>query len=162
MRMPIVIEQTMEGDVYMRPWARYHAYGVGILFGWLILAERKGNGFKNFVKNNKIVGYMVVIALWFVSLFLLYFTIYGFSGWCFQVDFENLWDKRVDLHYEESVKWDYITGCSSTNDSSAAWNALHRPLWAFALGLLIFLCDCGFGFAINSFLSFTVRIYRIK
>ncbi|CBY39986.1 unnamed protein product, partial [Oikopleura dioica] len=160
LRLPPVVEQDMANDTYMRPWARYDAYGVGILFGWLILAERKGNGFKNFVKNNKIVGYMVVIALWFLSLFLLYFTIFGFSGWCFLVDFENLWDKRIDLYYESldptsSIKWDYITGCSSTNDSSAAWNALHRAVWAFALGLLIFLCDSGFGFTINSFLSFT-------
>lgn len=149
------METDMVSDVYMRPWYRYHAYGVGILFGWLILEERKENGFKNFVKNNKVVGYMVVTALWFISLFLLYFTIFGFSGWCFQVDFENLWEKRVDLYYEEPVKWDFITGCSSNNDSSAAWNALHRAVWAFALGLLIFLCDTGFGFMINHFLSFT-------
>jgi hypothetical protein len=161
LRIPAVMETDMVSDVYMRPWYRYHAYGVGILFGWLILEERKENGFKNFVKNNKVVGYMVVTALWFISLFLLYFTIFGFSGWCFQVDFENLWEKRVDLYYEEPVKWDFITGCSSSNDSSAAWNALHRAVWAFALGLLIFLCDTGFGFMINHFLSFTVKFFRI-
>lgn len=29
---------------YLRPWARFHCYGIGIIFGWVILKKSKPNG----------------------------------------------------------------------------------------------------------------------
>jgi hypothetical protein len=152
----------LDKDIYLTPWSRYHAYGVGILFGWLILAERKGNGFKKFVQKRKILGYSIIFALWALSLFTLYFTIYGFSDICFQVDMTKYQQSIIDVYYQPSQKWDLLSGCFSNPGAVYFWNATHRAIWAFALGLLIFLCDCGFGSFIHSFLSFKVEFDRVQ
>ena len=36
-------------DPYYPPWARYHSHGVGVLFGWLLLAERKNGLISRFL-----------------------------------------------------------------------------------------------------------------
>ena len=56
-------------DNYLRIWSRYHVYGLGILFGWLIIELKNGHKFGKFLKSTK-----GAVLLWYVSLALLWIT----------------------------------------------------------------------------------------
>ena len=76
-----------EKNQYNPPWARYHAHGVGVLFGWLILAERQNQIISKFLKQQKLfIKWFIVVFAWGVSLSLLWFIIFGVDQ-CFNVDY---------------------------------------------------------------------------
>ena len=70
--------------------------------------------------------------------------------WCYKVDFTN-----PDLYNvtNPELKWNAMSGCASTNITASMWNASFRIIWGVGVGLLIVLCDLGYGFCIQSFLS---------
>ena len=70
--------------------------------------------------------------------------------WCYKVDFTN-----PDLYNvtNPELKWNAMSGCASTNITASMWNASFRIIWGVGVGLLIVLCDLGYGYWIQSFLS---------
>ena len=73
-------------DPYYPPWARYHSHGIGVLFGWLLLAERKRSLISNFLnRRSPVMRYAIIAATWIVTLGTLWFVIFGIN-YCFKVN----------------------------------------------------------------------------
>ena len=76
-------------DPYFPVWARYHSHGVGILFGWFLLEERRNQFFSNFLNRRRgLVKLLIILCLYSVGIFALYFPIYGINA-CFHVEWED-------------------------------------------------------------------------
>lgn len=73
-------------DPYMPPWARYHSHGVGVLFGWVLLAERRNKIISSFLNRRKtMVRFALVSFAWIVTLASLWWLIFG-PNYCFRVN----------------------------------------------------------------------------
>ena len=73
-------------DPYMPPWARYHSHGVGVLFGWVLLAERRNKIISSFLNRRKtMVRFALVSAAWIATLASLWWLIFG-PNYCFRVN----------------------------------------------------------------------------
>ena len=86
--------QDQKHDPYFTPWARYHSHGIGILFGWIILNERKHGSIRNWLDKQKVwAKYLMITSAWMVSLGLMWFTVWG-PNLCFRVNWKehpNFW-----------------------------------------------------------------------
>ena len=136
-------------DSYTRLWGRYHVYGVGILFGWFILSYRSEGNIRAFLTKSRLRQVTIIVAMWVLCVSCLLIPVYLIT-WCYEVDFTNP-DLTNGTHPE--VKWNAMSGCASTNLTSSFWNASFRIVWGVGVGLLIVLCDMGYGFCIQSFLA---------
>ena len=75
-----------ELDPYMPPWARYHSHGVGVLFGWLLLSERKNQVISKFLRKRRaLIRVAIIFATWFVTLGTFWFIVFGLN-YCFKVN----------------------------------------------------------------------------
>ena len=84
---------------------------------------------------------MYVFVLWTVAIFCMFFANYGIV-FCYNV--ETLNNNYMDV---------ITSGCATTKLGAAFWNALYRPMWAIGVGMMIYLCDMGYGLIINDFFS---------
>ena len=75
-------------DPYFPPWARYHSHGVGVLFGWLILEQRKNQIFTKIFRNRLLTRVITVTILWGISLTFLWLSLFGIDS-CFRVTLKN-------------------------------------------------------------------------
>ena len=76
-------------DPYFPVWARYHSHGVGVLFGWFLLEERRNQFFSKFLGRRRgLVKLLIILGLYSVGIFALYFPIYGINA-CFHVEWED-------------------------------------------------------------------------
>ena len=134
---------------YFRIWGRYHVYGIGILFGWFISFYRSNGTVRTFLAKSRLREGIIITACWLLCAVTLFTSVYVIT-WCYEVDFTN-----PDLYNATNpeLKWNAMSGCASTNLSSSIWNASFRIIWGIGVGLLIVLCDLGYGFWIQSFLS---------
>jgi len=70
----------------------------------------------------------------------------------------SIWHTPTIGPSENTDVWlpDYSTVVISTRGGAAVYNSLFRTLWSLGVGLMIFLCDQGYGFLINDFLSASI------
>ncbi|XP_075243252.1 O-acyltransferase like protein-like [Convolutriloba macropyga] len=111
------------GDYYVSPFYRFGPYGIGMLLGYFSNCCPPGT-----FKMSKTVN----CVLWFVSLALLAFVIYGLSG--------------------------MLYGHFPSFALSALYNSVSRTVWGIGLAWIVFACMHGYGGMINSFLSWKVWI----
>ena len=160
-------------DPYFPVWARYHSHGVGILFGWFLLEERKNQFFSKFLgRRGGLVKFLIVLGLYSVAVFTLYFPIYGINA-CFHVEWEDgvgdyfnvsTSKTHIILRFKtyEHILVESVSGCMTKNGeldwvAISIWNAIHRPLWCIGVGTIAVICDLNYGFLINWFLSCKVK-----
>jgi hypothetical protein len=79
----------MWNDNYFRIWARYHVYGIGVLFGWLILETKSKKTIPKFLGKSKIFEIFAVLGSWMICAVCLIIPTFLMS-WCFEVDYTNL------------------------------------------------------------------------
>ena len=83
------VDPCRKHDPYFPVWARYHSHGVGVLFGWFLLEERRNQFFSKFLGRRRgLVKFLIVLCLYSVGIFALYFPIYGINS-CFHVEWED-------------------------------------------------------------------------
>ena len=137
-------------DPYFTIWGRYHVYGIGILFGWFISSYRTTGSLTRFLAKSAVSRSVTVLTAWVVCAACLIIPMYLMT-WCFTVDFTNTEALSNTTHPE--MKWEAVTGCAASNVSSSIWNASHRIMWGIGVGVLIILCDVGYGFIAQTFLA---------
>ena len=69
-------ERDLWLDDYARIWARYHVYGIGILFGWILSSNRAGNRFTKLVNSRHAVGRILVLLMWILCLLCLVIPVF--------------------------------------------------------------------------------------
>jgi len=102
-------------DAYFRLWARYHVYGLGVLFGWFI-SHYRTVGKEQFLGRYK--GIKILIG-WTLCLGCLVIPMY-MMPFCFKAD-----SSHPDF-LDPELKWNAFSGCASTNLSASFWNASFR------------------------------------
>ena len=76
-------------DPYFTPWARYHSHGIGILFGWTILNERKNQTIKIWLNRQKsVLKWLIIGSAWACALGLMWITIW-LPNSCFRVNWKK-------------------------------------------------------------------------
>ena len=55
---------TPAGDNYFRLWSRYHVYGIGILYGWLLFELRQGSKVGKFIKSGAVSIVFMIIFIY--------------------------------------------------------------------------------------------------
>lgn len=170
--------QDRELDPYMPPWARYHSHGVGVLFGWLLLAERKEQIISKFLRRRRpLLRYTLVLMTWAITLGTFWFIVFGLN-YCFKVNWteEGKYVAPIDFSkypgtgsqyskYLRKFFFDLILpsvesleGCMTKDGKMdwtavSIWNGSFRAMWSIALSVMVILCDMRFGLLINWFLS---------
>ena len=132
-------------DDYFRLWARYHVYGLGILFGWLMTSVRRGNKLTKLLKKRRILRLVTVVCLWLCCIVCLLVPLYLMNA-CFKVD------KTNPDYIDNEAKWSTFE-CVTSNEASAIWNASFRIMWGTGIGVFVLLCDQGYAFFIQTFLA---------
>ena len=106
-RIITFVPEERELDPYGPPWARYHSHGIGVLFGWALLAERRTGIISKFLKSRtKFRRSGLVLFVWAVTLTSLWWTIFGIN-YCFRVNWiednkilsRNVNDSSMNLVY---------------------------------------------------------------
>lgn len=142
-------------DPYFPPWARYHSHGVGVLFGWLILQQRRSLTFTKCFRRRRLLKALVILVLWGISLTFLWLGLFGIDS-CFRVTYKNE-PAFGKLENADNIVERY-DGCLTDGKGNINWEAVHwwnasyRIIWSVGLGILVFLCDLGYGYIINWFL----------
>ena len=157
----------------MPPWARYHSHGVGVLFGWLLLSERKNQVISKFLRKRRtLVRLALILVTWVIVLATFWFIIFGLN-YCFKVNWveEGNFLAPIDFNSNEISKSqkgliksqciysvESFEGCMTKNGKMdwtavSIWNGSFRALWSTVLSIMIILCDMRYGFLINWFLS---------
>lgn len=147
-----------ELDPYMPPWARYHSHGVGVLFGWLLLSERKNQVISKFLRKRRtLIRVALILATWIVTLGTFWFIVFGLN-YCFKVNWVEEGNFLAPIDFNSTEIIESFEGCMTKNGKMdwtavSIWNGSFRALWSAALSIMIILCDMRYGFLINWFLS---------
>ena len=115
---------------YFELWARFHPYGIGILFGWLMKNLRQ----KDLAKTA--LNRCVMLSILFTGIGLCFLTWYGAALF-----------HTPDLSDKSLINFNGLI--ISTRMDMAVWNAFARSLWAIGVGLIVVACDTGFGYLIK-------------
>ena len=120
-RILTFVPEERELDPYGPPWARYHSHGVGVLFGWLLLAERKNGIISRLLKRwSKATRFALILFAWIATLASLWFVVFGIN-YCFRVNWleEN---KILSRNVNDSSKNFIQRPFESPLDTSSRYN----------------------------------------
>ncbi|CAH8501899.1 unnamed protein product [Dicrocoelium dendriticum] len=127
--LPGLLSMSSFDTIYIKPYTRWGTYAIGLILGWILIARPKANKPRLSAKN-------VAITLTGMSLAAVFTlsTLYGLYG------------------VVRELKPDLPTGVA------AFYTAMHRPVFALGVAIVIYLCVNGYAdFAVSRGGSYKLR-----
>ena len=144
MRTGVIETSNVYYDIYYKPYYRANAYLIGIILGFVCFKKWKIPKHEGFVcfKNWKIPKYLLMVAPVYIGMAC-------FVIGCILAVVFGLYDTWHDHKLSDFENIFYFT-FSGTG-------------WSIAVALLIYICHTGFGFVVNTILSwsFWIPLHRL-